>query len=289
MALFVRTKVINDMFSINKTLDANKLELFHLQYTDSLLDLLLKLKRKLEQNYLLSINEIQINAETIKSIERDLKKDDFKERALTHNLIIQSFIETLYQNLAFDDKKIIVGLEAINDFSNEMGIEFFRKIGNQAYQQLNNITSQSIYELFDFKIEKKLLGKLNVQKFRFKFLCGFQHNNQFIEIYEFINYNEYFVFLKQKKEFLPINLKEFKNIDFSKNNSNKKEMLLQLSQQNINLKNKAEQNLQSIPADVETVLNNYCDKIATIEFLDDLQNIDEQTNILRTMLNINIK
>jgi hypothetical protein len=289
MAVFVRTKVINDVFSINKTLDTNKLELFHLQYTDSLLDLLLKLKKKLEQNYLLAMNEIQIKAETIKSIERDLKKDDFKERVLTHNLIIQSFIETVYQNLAFDDKKTIIGLEAINDFSQEMGIEFFRKIGSQEYQQLNNITSKSKYELFDFKFEKKLLGKLNVQKFRFKFLCGFQHDNQFIEIYEFINYNEYFVFLKEKKEFLPIDLKEFKNIDFSKNNPNKKEMLLQLNQQNIDLKNKAERNLKSIPADVETVLQNYCQKIESIEFLDDLQNIDEQTNILRTMLNINIK
>ena len=95
--------------------------------------------------------------------------------------------------------------------------------------------------------------------------------------------------LKEKKEFLTLNLAEFKNIDFSKNNSNKKEILLQLKRKNVDLNNKAERTLKSIPSDVEIVLNNYCDKISSMEFLDDLQNIDEQTNVLRTMLNINIK
>ena len=64
---------------------------------------------------------------------------------------------------------------------------------------------------------------------------------------------------------------------------------MQLKRKNVDLNNKAERTLKSIPSDVEIVLNNYCDKISSMEFLDDLQNIDEQTNVLRTMLNINIK
>ena len=203
---------------------------------------------------------------------------------------MQTFMESLYNDLAFDKKvSKLTNLVEKNDLSNEMGTEFYRKIALQEYEQLNSISSNSMYEFFDFRIEKKLLGKLNIQKFKFKFLCGFQFNNQFIEIYEFIHCNEYFIFLKEKKEFLTLNLAEFKNIDFSKNNSNKKEILLQLKRKNVDLNNKAERTLKSIPSDVEIVLNNYCDKISSMEFLDDLQNIDEQTNVLRTMLNINIK
>lgn len=290
IAISVRTKVIHDMFASNKALDINKLELFHLQFTDSLLDLLIKLKKNIEQKYLLINNEIQINNEVINSFVSEIKKDEFLDRVKTHNLIIQTFMESLYNDLAFDKKvSKLTNLVEKNDLSNEMGTEFYRKIALQEYEQLNSISSNSMYEFFDFRIEKKLLGKLNIQKFKFKFLCGFQFNNQFIEIYEFIHCNEYFIFLKEKNEFLTLNLAEFKNIDFSKNNSNKKEILLQLKRKNVDLNNKAERTLKSIPSDVEIVLNNYCDKISSMEFLDDLQNIDEQTNVLRTMLNINIK
>ena len=290
IAISVRTRVIHDMFANNKDLDINKLELFHLQFTDSLLDLLIKLKKNIEQKYLLINNEIQINNEVINSFVSEIKKDEFLDRVKTHNLIIQTFMESLYNDLAFDKKvSKLTNLVEKNDLSNEMGTEFYRKIALQEYEQLNSISSNSMYEFFDFRIEKKLLGKLNIQKFKFKFLCGFQFNNQIIEIYEFIHCNEYFIFLKEKKEFLTLNLAEFKNIDFSKNNSNKKEILLQLKRKNVDLNNKAERTLKSIPSDVEIVLNNYCDKISSMEFLDDLQNIDEQTNVLRTMLNINIK
>lgn len=290
IAISVRTTVIHDMFEFNKDLDFNKLELFHLQFTDSLLDLLIKLKKNIEQKYLLLNNEIQINTNVINSFVDEIKKDNFKDRVKTHNLIMQAFMESLYDDLAFDQKtsKLSI-LEEKNALSNEMGVEFYRKITFQDYEQLNKISSKLMYDFFDFRIEKKLLGKLNIQKFQFKFLCGFQFNSQFIEIYEFIHCNEYFVFLKEKKEFLNINLSDFKNIDFSKNNSNKKEILLQLKRKNVDLKNKADQTIKSIPNDVEIVLNNYYDKIASMEFLDDLQNIDEQTNVLRTMLNINIK
>lgn len=290
IAISVRTRVIHDMFASNKALDINKLELFHLQYTDSLLDLLIKLKKSIEQKYLLINNEIQINNDVINSFVSEIKKDDFTDRVRTHNLIMQTFMESLYNDLAFENRvSKLTNLEEKNDLSNEMGTEFYRKIALQEYEQLNAISSNSMYEFFDFRIEKKLLGKLNIQKFKFKFLCGFQFNNQFIEIYEFIHCNEYFVFLKEKKEFLTLNLAEFKNIDFSKNNSNKKEILLQLKRKNVDLNNKAERTIKSIPSDVEIVLNNYYDKISSMEFLDDLQNIDEQTNVLRTMLNINIK
>ena len=40
--------------------------------------------------------------------------------------------------------------------------------------------------------------------------------------------------------------------------------------------------------DVEEVLEGYLEKISGVDFLDELQNVDEQTNILRAMLNINI-
>ena len=47
-AVYIRTKVIHNLFESNKNLDANKLELFHVQYTSSLIELFSKLKKSKE-------------------------------------------------------------------------------------------------------------------------------------------------------------------------------------------------------------------------------------------------
>lgn len=290
IAIAARTKAIHHVFATNDTLDINKLELFHLQYTDSLLDLIAKLKKKNEQQYLLLMNEIQINDEVIKSIGVSTDSDFFKEKVKEHNTKFQKFIALLYNELAFEKKQLQKKeIEEINQLSKDWGIGYYRKIALNDFVALMALSCNLNYDIDEFRIEKKLLGKLNIQKFRFKFLCGLQFNNQFIELYEFIDSNDYFVFLKEKKEFLFIDIKQFRNIDFSKNNSGKSDRLLELKNKNIDLTNKAEQIIKFIPMEVEEILNNYNQKISSFELLDDLQNIDEQANILKTMLNINIK
>ncbi|WP_435525767.1 hypothetical protein [Chryseobacterium indoltheticum] len=46
IAIYIKTDIIHNLFNENQTLDFNKLELFHLQYTDSLIELLTKIKKK---------------------------------------------------------------------------------------------------------------------------------------------------------------------------------------------------------------------------------------------------
>lgn len=290
IAISVRTKVIHDIFASNKELDINKLELFHLQFTDSLLDVLVKLKKNLEQKYVLIANEIEINKDMIAALENQVGQEVFSEKVKNHNAIMQSFFGQLYQNLAFSssvDKPI--HLDEKTSLSAQIGIEYYRKISRTDYEKLAAQVANSVYEYTNFRIEKKLLGKLNIQKFQVKFLCGLQFNNQFIEIYEFIHLNEHFVYFKEQFQFQGIQLKDFQNIDFSKNESNKNQIIIDLKTKNSELSQKASHNLRAIPHDVEEVLNEYYEKIAALEFLENLQNIDEQTNILRTMLTINIK
>ena len=286
----VRTRVIHDIFASNETLDTNKLELFHLQFTDSLIDLLNKLKKNLEQKFAILTHEIRINEDIMESFKGEIEKDSFKESVITHNLIMQSFMEMLYKQLAYETNALDLELmNAIDGLVLEKGIEYYRKLEANMYQKILELPLKKQYDFQDFTIEKKLLGKLNIQDFKFKFLCGFQFENKYIEVYEFIHSEEHFVYIKSSKTFVSIKLSDFPVVDFSKNVSNKKEVLLQLKQKNVELKTQSELVLKSMPADVEQVLNDYLGKISAIDFLDDLQKIDEQTNILRTMLNINIK
>src|SRR5476651_556918 len=63
--IFLRTQVIHQLFDDNAELDINKLELFHLQYTQTLIDLLRKIKKNNEKSILILLDEIQLNKELI--------------------------------------------------------------------------------------------------------------------------------------------------------------------------------------------------------------------------------
>ena len=54
----IKTKIIHTLFQNNRSLDINKLELFHIQFTNSLIDLFQKIKKSKEQNYLLISDEL---------------------------------------------------------------------------------------------------------------------------------------------------------------------------------------------------------------------------------------
>lgn len=290
VAISVRSRVIHDVFASNPSLDKNKLELFHLQYTDSFLELLKKLKKKNEQNYLIINNEIIINQEMIQEYQKEIEKDVFCDRVKTHNLIMQAFMKLLYQHLAYENSiSVLTNLKEKNDLSDELGLEYYRKISDESYNKFLNYPRNASYTFLNFEIEKKLIGKLNLQHFKFKLCCGFQYNSYFIEVYEFIHCNEYFVYIKEKNQYFFIEISDFKELDFSRNKSNKKEIILQLKQKNEQMQRKAKLQLNMVPNDVENVLKDYLDKISMVEFLDDLKDIDEETNILKTMLNLNIK
>src|SRR5436190_6238359 len=74
IAVFIRTKIIHDLFENNRSLDINKLELFHIQYTDSFVDLFQKLKKSKEQQYLMVFNEIHINDDFISQLSLSIEE-----------------------------------------------------------------------------------------------------------------------------------------------------------------------------------------------------------------------
>src|SRR5690349_14564643 len=66
--IYLRSQVVHKLFETNPELDINKLELFHLQYTATAIELLKKIKTSNERNVSLIFDEIQINKELIDKI-----------------------------------------------------------------------------------------------------------------------------------------------------------------------------------------------------------------------------
>ncbi len=286
IGVVIKTKIIHNLFTKNRSLDCNKLELFHLQFTDSIIDLFRKLKKSKEQQYLLISDEIQINNETIAALKTDIEKSDFPVQARIHAQNMSQKVSQLYQMFVSDKQELFSWNEIMN-FSNQYHSKYYREINSNQYQKLIPV-GRKFYKN-DYSIfEKKLLGRLNILQFKIKFLSGLICNNQIIEVYEFRDSNDRFVFVANDKSFFFLENEQAKGIDLSKNSSSKNQVLFELNTKNTQLKTALETIKTSLPETVEQVLKDYLDKISSTNFTDEMYNVDEQTNILKTMLNIKI-
>ena len=166
IGVVIKTKIIHNLFTKNRSLDCNKLELFHLQFTDSIIDLFRKLKKSKEQQYLLICDEIQINNETIAALKTDIEKSDFPAQARIHAQNMSQKVSQLYQMFVSDKQELFSWNEIMN-FSNQYHSKYYREIKSNEYEQLIPV-GRKFYKN-DYSIfEKKLLGRLNILQFKIK-------------------------------------------------------------------------------------------------------------------------
>jgi hypothetical protein len=287
-AVYIRTKVIHNLFESNRGLDIHKLELFHVQYTSSLTDLFLKLKKAKEQQYLLVNDEIYINNDLIQKLENETGSSNFTDEAKKHSYAMSAKLRQVYTMLDSGMPQTGFGWGDVMMFSTRMAQEFYRKITDGQFLQLTDTEGKKTYQTEYAVIEKKLLGKLNKLNFRIKFTCGLQFEHEYVEVFDFVDSNEQFVFINSIKAFYLLDTAVANDLDLSKNQSGKAAIVSSLRAKNDVLTDKLATIKTSLPRNVEEVLEGYLTKISGVDFLDELQNVDEQTNILRAMLNINI-
>ena len=287
IAALIRTKVVHNLFENNKSLDIHKLELFHIQYTNSLIDLFRKLKKSKEQLYMLIADEIYINADFIAKLKQEAESGFFKDESKNHAVVLSQKIEQLYRIFSFDEEKPFRWNE-VTLFSNRRAPEYYRELSEVKFRQLTHHEDEKVYTNSLATFERKLLGKLNIQKFRIKFVCGFRFDSQIAEVYDFVDSNDRFLFLPAHKSFYLLDANNLHGIDLSANLSTKHQIIEEMTLKNAQLREKQSMIKSQLPNDVEIVLQDYVAKISDVNFINDLQNVDEQTNILRTMLNINI-
>ncbi|MFH7019058.1 hypothetical protein [Flavobacterium sp. FlaQc-47] len=287
VGVLIKTKIIHTLFENNKTLDINKLELFHIQYTSSFIDLFQKLKKSKEQQYVLISDEIYINQDIISKLKTEIGDSKFPQLLRNHAQNMSRKIEELYQMFSTEEAAFFNWNEIIS-FSDSIKTEYYREISIEQYEKLAT-SKKGLYENKYSKFEKKLLGRLNVLNFKIKFSCGLVCNNEIIEVYEFRDSNDKFVFIANEKAFYFLQTEMEDEINLLKNDSVKGEIITQLKNKNASLESELSTVKTSLPENVNEVLKDYLNKISSIDFIEDLQNVDEQTNILKTMLNINIK
>lgn len=281
-SIFVKTETIHSLFEKNKDLEENKLELFHVQYTDSLISLLDKIKKKTESDILTISSEINVNNESMRSF--DNKRDftfDTERKFYSGNF--SEFMRNVYQDLSKD---------TLNSDWDKSVLTFYRKYSNEFYRTIDNdeplkIIGKPSYKHGEYTIERKLIGRLNQNNFNCRFLCGYKRETEEYELFRIVGTDTHFIFNIESKILSIIDNTILTDFDITNNVSEKELIVKKLYNRNLTLqenlrdKNRLSQNTLS-------VINDYLKKLESMDITGDIFNIDEETNILRSMLNLNI-
>lgn len=283
--IYLRSQVIHQMFEQNPELDANNLELFHLQYTASLIELLKKIKKSNEKSVSLLFDEIQLNKELEEKLsssfytEKDYKLDQQKQ-ALKINISLRRLYQLLSDNV--DEYPFS---KNINNFSSRFSQDFYYDIAGELLIELSQYNPSEIYSNAYAIIQKKLLGLLCKYEFKTEFFCGLKAGNTIAEVYKFVDADRYFLFFPAKNLFLFCDFAKIENISRTNNVSHKKKIIQELKDKNDQLQSRINVAKTYLPQEIKILLAENYKKLTDISFLQNISNFDTQANILKAMLN----
>jgi hypothetical protein len=286
--IYLRSQVIHKLFETNPELDVNKLDLFHLQFTQSLIDLLRKIKKNNESNISLVFDEIQINKELIDKLNDPFYTEanfnlEKQRQALKVNLSLRKLFQVLSDNLTDNPLS-----KNINAFSSRFAADFFYTITPELLDELTAYNNKDVYTDEYATIQRKLMGVLCKYDFKTEFYCGLKSGNQIIEVYKFMNADRYFLYSPSDSLFVFLDVAKIANIDFSTNLSKKEKLMHELKDKNDKLEGNAAAMKSFMPPEIKNLLADDYKKISDINFLENISNIDVQANILKSMLNTDL-
>lgn len=282
ISIYIKTDIIQNLFQENKGLDYSKLELFHLQYTDSLIELLTKIKRQKENDMLAVINEIDINNKYISGFE-EKRADGFETDRKMYSGIFSSQLKNLYKDLTED--KFRVNWDHVLYFYKKYATEFYR---SNVDEELLKSGAFPAYRYQDYQIERKLLGRLNIQNFKVRFVCGYIISGNEYELFKIFQSEDYFIFDLEGRKMYLIDPKKLEKLDTKPNESNVGMIVQQLKKKNEQLEETMSERKKALPDQVTAVLKDYIKNLENTDVMSKMFDINEETNILRAMLNLNL-
>lgn len=286
--IYLRTQVIHRLYENNPELDINKLELFHVQFTSAVIDLLKKIKKINERSTSLLFEEIQLNKDLIQSVkDSDFNYADFNNDKQRQALRINTSLRRLYEVLSQDVQEYPFA-KNINAFSARYAQDYFFDISTEMLGNLTAYQPNEVYTQASAVIERKLMGKACKHDFRTEFYCGLKTGNLALEVYKFIDEDTYYLFYPSRNLFLLCDAAILANIDQATEVTRNERIIQELLDKNDQLQSSAALARIHIPHEVSSLLAENYKKITDINFLQNIAGFDAQANILKTMLNTDI-
>ncbi|AMR33646.1 hypothetical protein A0256_20535 [Mucilaginibacter sp. PAMC 26640] len=286
--IYLRTQVIHQLFATNPDLDLGKLEMFHLQFTASLIDLLKKIKKNNEANADLMLDEVQLNKELITKMDDTLFTEanfnlDKQRQALKMGQSLRKLYEALSHDL--DDYPFA---KNINLFSSRYANDYYAEIPVDVLDELLQYNPADLYTNKYATIQRKLMGKLCKYNFKVEFYTGIRTGEITIEVYRFTDIDQYFLYSPSNNIFLFCDVTKIGDAARESKLSKKERVMQELMDKNVHLQSSAGVLKTQLPAEVISLLEENYKKIAGVDFLQHMNSFDVQANVLKSMLNTDL-
>lgn len=283
--IYLRTQVIHQLFEENEELDINKLELFHMQYSTALIELLKKIKKNNEQSVSLLMDEVELNAGLINRIQSPVfTQHDYDIDQQRQASKVASSLRKLYEVLSDNSSEYPLA-KNINAFSARYSKDFFYNISPELMNELDNFDSKDAYTNAYAIIHRKLMGSLCKHDFRVVFCYGVRAGEQVGEIYELADAGKHFIFFPARNLFLLCDMAKLQDVEKVTELEKRQTFVQELTDKNESLKNTIAVVRTRIPEDIKDLLAEHYKKLTDMDFLQNISKIDVQANILKSMLN----
>ncbi len=284
--ILVRTQVIHRLFETSPELDIHKLELYHIQFTESIVELLRKIKKGNEKAVSLLFDEIQFNETLIAQFQRErLAVESYESTVQKHTALINESIFRLYLNLS-DYGRDNPFPKVIYEFSKQYGKDHFHAVPAALLEEFTQYNLDEEYKNGYGIIDKKLLGLQCKHGFTNVFICGLKADDDTLEIYKMTASDTYFLFYPRRNFYNNFDFARISDIAIQEVQSSKAKMAQELTAKNEQLRNTESQLRKNRTPEVKELLNSYLERISSLDFLDTSDH-EVQANILRAMLNTN--
>lgn len=284
LKIYLRTQVIHQLFENNNNLDSNKLSLFHVQYTQSLIDLLKKIKKNNEQQISLILDEVQLNQELIEKLSAQLTTAKvFENSQQQQQLKLSVSLRKLYQVLSGHSSGYPFSRN-INSFSARFAGDFYAETMPEIWSQIMNYQAEEVYGNADAVIHKKLMGQLCKYEFKCSFFYGIKMGGATAEIYRLAETERCFLFNPAQNLLLFLEPSVMNTIDFSPGNDSREKIISELKNKNYLLQSRINLVKKQLPKSVINLLSDHYRKLNELDFLSDGEGFEAQARILKTML-----
>ncbi len=283
--IYLRTQIIHQLFEENEELDIDKLDLFHLQYSAALVDLLKKIKKNNEQSVSLLSDEVELNAELVSRIQSPVfTQHSFDMDKQRQALKVSNSLRKLFEVLSDRSTEYPLA-KNIGAFSSRFSKDFFYSISPELMNDLDNFNPTEVYQNAYSIIHRKLMGTLCKYNFKIGFSYGIRSGVQVGEVYNLTDTNQYFLFFPARNLFLFCDVSKLADIDRVTELQRHEAFVHELNDKNEHLKNTISVVRTRIPQDIKDLLAEHYKKLTDIDFLQSISKIDVEANILRSMLN----
>lgn len=282
--IYLQSQVIHKLFEDNEDIDINKLELFHLQFTTTLIDLLNKIKTKNERVVGMYKHEIELNNDMIEKLRQKMIQDggfDAEKQKQTQRM--SKSLRDLYTAIYYKSNEYPFK-EDINSFSINYYKDYFFESEQEIVDNLIIYDKADVYRNPYAIIDKQLLLALGQANFEIKFIAGVKVYPILLELYKIQTVDTYFLYWPVKNLFLKLDINIFPYQDWDAEMSKREQTIRNLHKKNSKLETNIRNTYKYLSHEIVELLDEDYNAITDIDFLASLEDIDTQANILRSML-----